>query len=260
MITLVGHGYIGSAIAKSLRAQKIAFDWVSHSHGFSPSGPVINAAGFIGSPNVDECEKQKPLTIMGNVAWPLACESYAGAAPVIHISSGCVYQGGPFTEDDPPNFAGSFYSYSKVLQQEVLKPYLGKSYLLRMRMPFSTDEHPKNLLTKFRQYQTLVDGENSLSRVEDVVKVAIFFAQNLPEPGIYNLTNPGSVTNREIADLMGLKKQWVTQEAFLKTVKAPRSFCVLDSAKLQKVCPIDDVRTALNDCIVSETLAARAVA
>lgn len=260
MITLVGHGYIGQAIAHRLQHLGITFAWLRHNAASFPSGPIINAAGYIGDPNVDACEDKKAETMEGNVFWPLKCESMAGDTPVIHVTSGCVYNGphpeGGFSEEDTPNFTGSFYSYSKVAQQKALAQYMGKSYLLRMRMPFSGEEHPKNLLTKFRQYPTLVNGANSLSRTEDVAKTAVWFAQNLPKAGIYNLVNPGAIENREIADLMGVSKKWISQDEFRAQVKAPRSFCVLNSDKLQSIFPLDDVRTALRDCIETKALEA----
>lgn len=99
-----------------------------------------------------------------------------------------------------------------------------------------------------------------MSRVEDVAKVAVYFAKKLPKPGVYNLINPGEVWTHEIVEMMGLKKEWFTPEEFKSVIKVPRSFCNLSSEKLQAVCPIDDVKTALQDCIVSETLPVAAVA
>ena len=262
MITLVGHGYIGQAIAKELREEGQSFAWVRHTDSWNASGPVINAAGVVGSPNVDACESNAPETMEGNVYFPLQIEKGC-KWPVVHISSGCVYNGhkpGGWTEGDPPNFTGSIYSLSKVLGQKALDRFMGKSYLLRMRMPFGTQNHPKNLLTKFSNYPKLIDGVNSLSRVEDVAKVAVFFAKKLPKPGIYNLVNPGEIWTHEIVEMMGLKKEWFSEEEFKKTVKAPRSFCVLNTDKLQAVYPLDDVRTALKECLAPETLAEPAVA
>ncbi|MEK7112056.1 MAG: sugar nucleotide-binding protein [Patescibacteria group bacterium] len=262
MITLVGHGYVGQAIASELRTQDLPFAWVRHSGSWTPSGPTINAAGYIGTPNVDACEEHKEETIEGNVSWPLQLEKKSDF-PIIHISSGCIYNGykeGGWTEEDQPNFSGSHYSFSKILGQTALKPYLNRSYLLRMRMPFGIRNHSKNLLTKFTNYKKLIDGLNSLSRVEDVAKTAVYFARNLPKAGIYNLVNPGFITAREIVEIMGIKKDWFTQEEFEASIKAPRSFCTLNSDKLQNVFPLDDVRDALSQCIVTETLPVAAVA
>ena len=258
MLTLVGHGYVGQAIAKRLAEKNISFAWTRHTDSWKPTGPVINAAGYTGFPNVDACEAHKHETMEGNVYWPIKCEEIAGSYPVVHITSGCIYNGpkpGGYTETDEPNFTGSYYSHTKALAQKALEPVMGKSYLMRMRMPFGVQNHHKNLLTKLTNYPTLIDGFNSVSRVEDVAKVAIFFAQALPAPGIYNLVNPGPVWTHEIVQMMGLRKKWFDEKGFNDSVKAPRSFCVLNSDKLQAVYPLDDAKTALTKCIVTETLA-----
>ena len=263
MLTLVGHGYVGNHIARHLATRRIVFAWVRHTDRIQPSGPIINAAGYTGFPNVDACEEHKDETFEGNVYWPIKLEEMAQSYPVVHITSGCVYNGfkeGGWSEEDEPNFADSHYSMTKALSQKALAPVLHKSYLLRMRMPFGIQNHPKNLLTKLTNYQKLIDGVNSLSRVEDVARVAVHFALKLPQPGIYNVVNPGGIKTREIVEIMGLKKHWFTEDEFRKSVKAPRSFCVLNSDKLQGVFPLDDVRTALRNCIVPETLAEPAVA
>ena len=256
MITLVGHGYIGNAIAHALRERGILFNWAHHGSVWI-TGPVINAAGYTGHPNVDACETRRWAAYSGNVEWPIALEALAGDYPVIHIGSGCVYEGeqeGGFTEEDEPNFFGSFYSTTKICGQKGLQKYLHKSYLLRIRMPFGVEPHPKNLMTKLAAYPKLVNGLNSLSRIEDVARVAVHFATTLPPAGIYNVVNPGAIETREIAHLMGWIKAWFEPKEFEESVLARRSFCVLNSNKLQAVFPLDEVRTALTACI-PETLA-----
>lgn len=264
MLTLVGHGYVGQHVARELRMRNVTFAWVRHTARFQVSGPVINAAGYTGIPNVDACESHKDETTEGNVYWPIQLEEIAKSNPVVHIGSGCVYQGDNggrgWSEEDEPNFTGSHYSLSKVIGQKALKLVMHKSYLLRMRMPFGVMNHPKNLLTKLTNYQKLIDGRNSLSRIEDVARVAVHFAVARPEPGIYNVVNPGPLWTHEIVEMMGLKKQWFDPEEFDKTVVAPRSFCVLNPDKLQAVFPLEDARTALKSCFLPETLAVSAVA
>lgn len=260
MITLIGHGYIGNQIARELIDQKIPYRWLTHyDYGSMKEGTtaVINAAGYTGSPNVDACEIHRQETVDGNVIFPLWLENQFGPRiPVIHISSGCVYTGykdDGWTEDDFPNFDfnnGSFYSGSKALAQNLLAPYLmNKSYLLRIRMPFGNTKHPKNFLTKLENYERLIDYRNSLSYTIDVARVAVHFAVNKPEPGIYNVCNPGSSTTRRIADQMGLDKSWFTEDEFKQATRAPRSNCVLNTDKLQKVFPIQSVESALETAI-----------
>jgi|LakMenEpi03Aug12_release.lakeMendotaPanAssembly.Ray.scaffolds.fasta_scaffold80447_4 UDP-glucose 4,6-dehydratase len=256
MITLIGHGYIGDNISKELTKKNIPFHWIHHYEKVPiGTGIIINAAGFTGSPNVDACEIYKQETIDGNVIFPVKLEQLHRSIPIVHISSGCIYTGykeGGWTEEDEPNFNfnnGSFYSGSKNLEQVLLQPYMRKSYLLRIRMPFGDEHHPKNFLTKLINYEKLIDFENSLSYIKDIVKTVIHFCSTLPEPGIYNLCNPGSKRTKDIADMMGLNKEWFTEEEFKQVITAPRSNCVLNNEKLLKIFPIQDIDSALKEAI-----------
>jgi UDP-glucose 4,6-dehydratase len=256
MITLIGHGYIGEAIWNKLQYQSyIPAYWLTHNESIPKDTTIIvNAAGYTGSPNVDACEIHKEDTIAGNVLWPLKLEMENKNTPIIHISSGCVYTGyeKDFTEEDEPNFNfdnGSFYSGSKALEQKLLASYMNKSYLLRIRMPFGSEKHPKNFLTKLQTYAKLIDFRNSLSHVDDVANVVFHFIAKRPKTGIYNLTNGGSKTTREIVEMMGMKKDWFTEAEFFSAVKAPRSNCVLDNNKLKNIFPIRNIDEALKDAI-----------
>ena len=86
-------------------------------------------------------------------------------------------------------------------------------------MPFGPDHDEKNYLTKLYQYEKLIDFENSLSSVEDVAKVAVFFATRKPATGVYNVCNPGSKTTKQISNMLDIHKQWFTEEEFKKSCK-----------------------------------------
>ena len=259
MITLIGHGYVGKYIADELFKQKREFFWVNHKQGI-PWGTtfIINAAGHTGYPNVDACEKEKDLTIRGNVLYPLQLEKWATALniPVLHISSGCVYTGykdGGWTEEDAPNFTfdnGSFYSASKALFQELFAQYAYKSYLFRIRMPFGPDKSDKNLLTKLAKYDKLVDKLNSVTQLEELAKCVIFFADNRPEFGIYNAVNPIGVYTDQIAKFLNLNKQILTPEEEKLAMIAPRSNCTLNTDKMQNVFKFSDSDEALSKTIL----------
>ena len=252
MISLFGHGYVGTAIANYFESVGEKFYWYHHTDKeyIVLGSVIINATGYVGIPNVDAAEDDKTECIRGNIVWPLKFEYTHKHFPIIHISSGCVYngyKGGGWTEEDKPNFTGSFYSLTKALAQEELD--LKNNYLLRIRMPFGKDNSPRNYLTKLRAYPKLIDAENSLSCLEDVAGVVLSFARNLPKPGTYNVCNVNSITAREITEMMGIQKEWFTMDEFEKSVKAPRSFCTLSTKKLEAIYPMRDVRTALLDCI-----------
>jgi dTDP-4-dehydrorhamnose reductase len=93
---------------------------------------VLNAAGVTGRPNVDWCEDNKETTIRANVigALNLADLTFLRKIHLTVFATGCIFSydaahpiGGPgFTEEDKPNFFGSFYSYTKGMVEQVRTP------------------------------------------------------------------------------------------------------------------------------------------
>jgi dTDP-4-dehydrorhamnose reductase len=261
---LGGSGYIGSAYASNLKRRGIPFRSVSRSEldytnlsvltaALRKAQPqfLINAAGYTGKPNVDACEIHKAECLAGNAVLPgiiaQACE--AANVPWGHVSSGCIYtgsrpDGSGFTEEDTPNFTFrqnncSFYSGSKALGEEVLAGY-SNVYIWRVRIPFDQFEHPRNYLTKLMRYPRLLDATNSISELQEFVDASLRCWEKHVPYGIYNMTNPGAVTTREVVDLIkrsGLCAReftfFTSEEEFMQVAaKTPRSNCVTSSEKL----------------------------
>jgi 3,5-epimerase/4-reductase len=252
MTTLIGHGYIGNKIAERLVREYPNRNLYWYSHGKEQmiyDTAIVNASGYVGTPNVDACELNKMECMEGNILWPMSLERRVNPIPVIHITSGCVYNGYKrtgWTEEDEPNFTGSFYSLTKATFQKHCD--LRYNYLLRIRMPFGAEEHPRNLLTKLKKYDKLFDSINSLSNIDDVAKVVDYFVEHLPTPGIYNVCNPGFIATSELCEIVGIDKKWMFKEEFDSNVIAPRSFTTLNTDKLSKLIQLRDVREALFSC------------
>lgn len=206
-------------------------------------------------PNIDDCERNRHETADGNIVFPIKLEQLNPNTPIVHITTGCVYSGyidGGWTEEHEPNFTyniGSFYSGSKIIEQKLLEFYMNKSYLLRIRMPFGSEPNEKNLITKMQRFNKLINSKNTISFIDDVVDTTIHFAMNLPQAGIYNVCNPGTISMKEIADAIGLVKPWFTEEEFAKFVAVPRANCTVNVDKLMMVYPIQDIRSALDSCV-----------
>lgn len=248
MITLIGHGYVGSHIAEKLTN----FNWITHKDAVpSNTSFIINAAGYVGTPNVDACEINKMECINANVLFPLELEKKFNV-PIIHVSTGCLYMGykdGGWLEDDEPNFnfdTGSFYNGCKGLFESLMKPYFDKSYLFRIRLPFGVKKHSKNLLTKYETYNKLVDFRNSITSMEDLVECVLFFIKERPKTGLYNVCNVGSTSTKEIVSLMNLSKEWMSEEEFNQVTTAKRSNCILNVDKLSDVYKIKTIEEALD--------------
>lgn len=214
---------------------------------------LINAAGFTGKPNVDACETSKYECLQGNAVLPGiirdVCEDLK--IPWGHVSSGCIYSGRRldgegWKEEDVPNFSFrsppcSFYSGSKALGEEMLEG-AENCFVWRLRIPFNHEPMPRNYLQKLLVYETLLEAENSVSHLEEFCQKCIECFTKDVEPGIYNMTNPGSIITSQVTEWMieeGLTDKqfnfFKTEEEFMdKAAKAPRSNCVLDTSKAEK--------------------------
>ena len=201
---------------------------------------VINCAGKTGSPNVDWCEDHKEETLRSNTLGPLVLLEECGKRGIywVHLSTGCIYEGQKdFTEEDPPNFSGSFYSRSKGWADQILKDF--PVLQLRLRMPFDDTPDPRNLITKLARYPRVLDAENSLTYVPDFLSAAKTLMQR-KRTGIYNIVNPGSLSPyrvmelyREIVD-RNHRFEHLSLTDLPGAVRAGRSNCTLSTAKLEK--------------------------
>ena len=283
IVVLGGSGYVGSAFCDALRDRDAR--WISLSRSQvsyydrselsaflkdSKASFVINAAGFVGTPNVDECEIRRAECLEGNAVLPgvisEVCQDLE--IPWGHISSGCIYDGPStekgFTEEDPPNFCFterpcSFYSGTKALGEEIIARD-PSCYVWRLRIPFDRFDSHRNYLTKLQRYERLLDVRNSLSHRGDFVAACLYAWENRVPFGVYNMTNSGSVTTREVTaelEKRGLGKKsfsfFSSIEEFYETAAvAPRSNCVLDNSKALAVgIPLRPVGDALAESLNS---------
>ena len=258
-------GYVGTALRKYCGSAGI--DHVSFGRNSTVSSEtlcqaicdsgadhLINCAGYTGKPNVDACEQNKVACLYENGVLPgiiqLGCEM--ARIPWGHVSSGCIFSGRRadgegFTEEDAPNFSFrqnncSFYSGCKALGEELLAN-ASNCYIWRLRIPFDNTKSPRNYLQKLMSYGKLLDAENSLSNLDEFVRACYWCFRNQLPFGTYNLTNPGSVTTRQVVDL--IRESGVCRKEFsffenekefmAKAAKTPRSNCVLDSSKANRV-------------------------
>jgi 3,5-epimerase/4-reductase len=213
---------------------------------------VINAAGITGRPNVDWCEDHKEETIRANVlgALNLADITFIKGIHLTNISTGCIYQydekhplksGIGFTEEDEPNFAGSFYSHTKILAEKLIRCYPHVLHL-RLRMPIADDLTQRAFVGKIIHHKKLVDIPNSMAVMHDLLPLIIDMTQK-KYTGIYNFVNPGTLSHHEVIELY---KQYInpthqyesfTVEEQDRILKAPRSNCELDATKLLSLYP-----------------------
>ena len=265
-LILGSSGYVGSKIFHFLTKNGREFIGVSRSE-IDYTNPkilkeflrskkprfLINAAGYTGKPNVDACELAKTDCLDGNSVLPGTIRQVCEDLKITwgHVSSGCIFSGrksdgGGWTENDAPNFSFrsppcSFYSGSKALGEEVLEG-AENCYIWRLRIPFNEERSPRNYLQKLLNYDTLLEADNSISHLDEFCRKCVDSLENEVEPGIYNMTNSGSITTGQVTDWM--VEEGVTDKEFKffenenhfmeNAARTPRSNCVLDTSKAER--------------------------
>lgn len=222
---------------------------------------ILNAAGITGRPNVDWCESHKREVVQTNVLGTLNLIDIAHSQGihVTNFATGCIYSydnehpvgGSGFTEEDVPNFRGSFYSNTKAMVEELIQQY-DNVLQLRLRMPIDDDlTNPRNFIYKIANYKKVVNIPNSMTVLNELVPLAIDGAlRNLT--GIYNFTNPGVISHNEVLQLYKdyCNERFVWENFSLEEqaeiLVAPRSNNMLDTNKLERTFPgILDIRSSL---------------
>ncbi len=299
ILLLGGSGYVGSAFQSYLTGRGIPFRNVSRSEvdyarretllellrEVRPDF-LINAAGYTGKPNVDACENHKADTLQGNAVLPgtvrEACETEG--VPWGHVSSGCIFSGRHesgrgFNEEDEPNFSFrngpcSFYSGTKALGEEILEG-ADHCFVWRLRIPFDSSVGPRNYLVKVMAYRRLLEAENSISHLGEYVRACFELWEKGAEPGVYNVTQPGSITTGQVVGWIrdeGARRKsagepnpfpeefdfFGSEEEFMEVAaKTPRSNCVLETKKIREagvsLTPVEEiVRKSLREMTVPE--------
>lgn len=278
IVLLGGSGYVGSAFRRLLEEKGIEFSAPSHREldltlrddvamWFRAARPrfVINAVGFTGRPNIDSTEKERWRCLQVNTVVPGILAEVLGdlRIPWGHVSSGCIYNGSHpdgsgFTEDDEPEFVRSdsragWYAKTKWMAEMLLREMPG-AYVWRLRIPFDQFDNPRNYISKLRTYESVLEVRNSISQLQDFARAAYETLDRGLPPGIYNITNPGSVLASEIVAAMRrhglIRKDVHFFDSEADFMNAPgrvyRANCILSSEKLRAAgIEIPDIREAL---------------
>ena len=267
-IKVIGGGYLGKQIAKALGAEldtRMVYTvqdaqemmYVHHDNNHLKFDVVINAIGRTGVPNVDWCDlpENQRDTFMSNVLVPMQIAEAAKREGVkmVHISSGCIYDGvpesGAYTEEDVPNFETSFYSFTKKTAERAIGGY-DNTLILRIRMPLGEDHGDRNLISKLLKYEEIIDTDNSITTISELLR-SLKELIALGETGIYNIVSPEPITHRRILEIydevMGTEvsksKKFIDPKAL--KVATPRTNTVLSAKKLASKVTIPSVEDAV---------------
>lgn len=223
-VRIAGRGYLGSFLGKALGIEPEDF----RTARFGRGDIVINCVGYTGKPNIDACEDHIIEAYESNVSVPLELMRRAGH--VIHFSTGCFFQGDPqdgFHEDESPSLLESTYCWTKWQAECALQKHMDAT-ILRIRMPLSEVPHDRNLITKVRRYDYVIDLQNSVTYLPDLADVMPQIIDKLPQ-GIFHVTSPDTISPAE------LNPSAMRVTSLEGLTRVPRSNCRLSVAKLEKL-------------------------
>ena len=228
---------------------------------------VVNTAAKI---NLEWCEEniEECYNVNTKGAYNVAVACNALNLPLVHISSGCIFNGGitglsinnlPFTEDDTHSPACN-YAYTKseadriILKQRFDTPV----YILRPRQIVSSTPNSTNMLTKFLslgEQNSFITTQNSITATSDIARFAEYLIEYKHKPGIYNCVSSGTISPYEIAVKLKklnpkLKPKKIEYEKYAKTLSVMRVNTILDISKLLSTgYEIASAKDTIDSCI-----------
>lgn len=242
-VRVIGSGFVSDHLSYEKIPQRLeSLEQIRLILSSYPCDVLINCIGKTGRPNIDQCENNKFETTLANTVIPimLAEECAKRKIKLIQIGSGCIYFGEPpnktgWNEDDPAN-PKSFYSKSKYACDLAIGS-LPNVATLRIRMPISTLDTPRNLINKLRGYKQIIDIPNSMTFMDDLVR-CIDWVIDQDISGIWHVTNPEPLTAAQIMKeyqkyVPEHQFEIITKERLDALTKAERSNCILDTSKLK---------------------------
>lgn len=263
---IFGNGYLGNKFHKAWEGSLIDEADITDASAVRAAikkhqpDVLINCAAKTGKPNIDWCEDHKLETLESNLRGPMTLLSVCSELNQywVQIGSGCIYQGDNggkgWSEDDRPNFEGSYYSKVKGWMNEILRDY--PVLQLRLRMPLDGEPGPRNFITKIANYPKVISVPNSITVIDDLIVAAKALIQQ-KATGIYNVVNPGVIEHKEILSLYkeivdpNHTYQLISLEELAALAKAPRSNCVLSTKKLTDAgVHLPDIRSRVKDMLV----------
>ena len=164
-----------------------------------------------------------------------------------------IQEGQSFTEEDVPNFEGSYYSRTKFISEKILSDF--DTLLIRLRMPIDGRPGPRNLLTKLLRYKQIVNIPNSITVIDDLLSITKQLMDK-NQTGIFNVVNKNPITHGELLKIYEeisnkkLDYELIDPESLDQITLAGRSNCVLSTEKLENLgIEVPETNGALKKCI-----------
>ena len=182
-----------------------------------------------------------------------------------YLGTGCIFkyeednfeeEKDGFKEDDLPNFYGSSYSIVKGFTDRIMNITSSNVLNLRIRMPITNINNPRNFITKILTYDKICSVKNSMSVLPDLLPILIDMAEK-KITGTFNFTNPGLISHNEILEMykeiVDPNFNWTnfSIEEQSKILAADRSNNYLDTTKLESLYNIPNIKISVRNILLN---------
>jgi len=221
--------------------------------------------GYIGDKyyaNIDYLEYNLNENIRDNLFAPMMLATICTSKNIhfTNIGTACIFEyddnltlKNGVKEETLPNFFGSSYSIVKGYQDRLMKKF--NILNLRIRMPITSENNSRNLITKLANYSKICSHPNSMSVLPSLLPYLLQMIKN-DIRGTFNFTNPGYISHNEILELY---KQYVDPEKNWQNISdaeqgtilvSRRSNTFLDTSKLTSLFPdVPNIKEAVIECL-----------
>lgn len=248
---VIGKGYLGERFAEYFEADSIDHPEVDVTSleslsavldRFKP-GLVINAAGSTNTHQIEKIE-HRAQAFRVNVQGPtnLAYLAHERGFRLVQLSSGMIYDGeapdGQGWKESATPQPISYYAWTKAWADVALEPFAARDSILiiRLHVPVSARNHPRNLLNKMMQFDSAVTEPSSMTIVEDLL-LATKKLVELQATGIFHVVNPGTISFYAVAACMQKYELISKDKEIKKTSKLELAETIAGSGGAQQVYP-----------------------
>ena len=256
----------GNARADSIDMVSMEVNTIKPTHIIS----FIGRTHGEGYTTIDYLEQKDKLyeNVRDNLYGPYVL-SYVAAQYNIHytyLGTGCIFkydgdhpfgiEENGFDEESKPNFFGSSYSVVKGFT-DMMMHTMPHVLNLRIRMPITNVDNPRNFITKITTYKKICSIPNSMTVLSELLPYVVDMMKN-NITGTINYTNPGLISHNEILEMY---KELVdptfiwenfTSEEQSMILKADRSNNYLDTSKLTEMYPnIMNIKDSIRLCLTN---------
>jgi 3,5-epimerase/4-reductase len=185
------------------------------------------------------------------------CEKFG--IHMTYLGTGCIFNGNEeYFEESLPDFFGSGYSVVKGYTDQLMKMF-DNVLNVRIRMPISEDQSPRNFIKKITSYAKICSIPNSMTVLPELLPLLVDMSINR-RTGTINLTNPGVISHNEILEMYReIIEPNFTWENFsleeqARILASARSNNHLNTDKLREWYPnVKDIRSSVRETLESES-------